>query len=575
MNTKKSVRCAVYTRVSTDEQAQGEYSSLASQRDMCGHAIALHKEDGWFEASYFEDPGYSGKDLQRPAFQALMAAVEAGEVDVVVTYKLDRVSRSIIHFYEFWGHLEKRKVDFLSATQQFDTSSPAGKLMLNMLLSFGQFEREMTAERVADKILERSRRGKWNGGPVPEGYIRNPETKGLEPSPEDSAIIQRVFQMVTELGSPSEVARILNREGVRTKRREQTSKGGAPRQIGGKSYTGARVTRIIGNPTYKGVIRHRDVDYPGEHQAIVSEEVWKIANEALRAKSGPVQRITTARSNKHGQILKGLIYCDHCGYLLTPKASGKLDKHGNPYLYYVCNEVSKDGRAATCLLRNLPAREIEDFIIETIGQIGQHPDVIAATCEAYQKSGGKTMRDLKSKISDLTKKHKAAAEQVRGLLDLAKKKGCDHISRELLTEADESAAEMHLLETQIEKARTELQFLGRNAADERVIAEALTSFKKVFDTLSDDKKAEFLGLILRRVSIRRLAENAPIPKENQCSLILQMRTFRFQVKIQLFTEGLLSTGCETGDKSSYLNQSGDPYGIRTRITAVKGRCPNP
>jgi site-specific DNA recombinase len=433
----------------------------------------------------------------------------------------------------------------------------------------------MTAERVADKVLERSRRGKWNGGPVPEGYIRNPETKGLEPSPEDSATIRRVFQMVTEIGSPSEVARMLNHQGIRTKRREQTSKGGAPRQVGGKPYIGARVTRIVENPIYKGIIRHRGVEYPAEHTAIVSEEEWAKANAALQAKSGPVQRITVARSNKHAQILKGLIHCDHCGYLLTPKASGKLDKHGNPYLYYVCNDVSKEGKAASCALRNLPAREFEEFIIETIGQIGQHPEVIAATCRAYQKGKGEAARELKKKISDLEKRRREAVEQVQGLLGLAKREGYEHIGLELLNEADEAAKQKQALEAEIEKTRDELQFRERESADASVIAEALISFKKVFATLPQEKKEEFLRLILRRVSIRRLAGDEAIPRESQCSRILQMRTFRFQVKIQLFTEDLLSTGCEPGSKSSHLAQSGDPYGIRTRITAVKGRCPNP
>ena len=208
------IRCAVYTRVSTDDQAKGDYNSLKSQRDMCGHAIALHGAEGWVETHYFEDPGYSGKDMARPGMQALMLEIEAGNVDVVVTYKIDRITRNIGDFYQLWQRLEKKGVDFVSATQQFDTSTPAGKLMLNMLLSFGQFERELTAERVSHKMLERAKKGKWNGGPVPEGYTNNSVSKRLEIDPDHASTIKRVFQLTEKLGSPTEVAKILNAEGI-------------------------------------------------------------------------------------------------------------------------------------------------------------------------------------------------------------------------------------------------------------------------------------------------------------------------------------------------------------------------
>lgn len=167
---KKQFRCALCTRVSTDDQARGDYSSLQSQKDICEHYVSVHQMENWVVTHCFEDPGYSGKDMNRPGIQALLSEIRARNIDVVVAYKIDRISRYLPDFYDFWRTLERHDVNFVSATQNFDTGTPMGMLMLNMLLSFGQFEREMTAERTFDKLSERAKRGKWNGGWVPIGY---------------------------------------------------------------------------------------------------------------------------------------------------------------------------------------------------------------------------------------------------------------------------------------------------------------------------------------------------------------------------------------------------------------------
>jgi DNA invertase Pin-like site-specific DNA recombinase len=212
-SVKKQVRCAIISRVSTDDQARGEYSSLNSQRDICEHYISVHQLEGWVATHYFEDPGYSGKDMNRPGIQALLAEVRDGNIDIVVAYKIDRISRSLPDFYDFWRTLEKHGANFVSATQNFDTSTPMGMLMLNMLLSFAQFEREMTAERTFHKLAERAKRGKWNGGWVPIGYEYDKTTQQLHPHANESDLVRDMYRLAVKYRNATEVAKILNETG--------------------------------------------------------------------------------------------------------------------------------------------------------------------------------------------------------------------------------------------------------------------------------------------------------------------------------------------------------------------------
>ena len=172
-----------------DDQTRGDYNSLESQHDICRPLIGVHQHEGWEETHFFGDPGYSGKNLERPGVQGLIQAIKRGEIDVVVTYKLDRVTRSVRDFFDFWQLLEDHGANFVSATESFDTGTPAGRLMLNMLLDFGQYERELTAERITDKLAERAKRGMWAGGAVPLGYNYDSQTKKLSPNREEAVLV--------------------------------------------------------------------------------------------------------------------------------------------------------------------------------------------------------------------------------------------------------------------------------------------------------------------------------------------------------------------------------------------------
>ena len=277
------------------------------------------------------------------------------QVDVVVAYKIDRITRYLPDFYEFWKVLNQHKVNFVSATQSFDTGTPMGMLMLNMLLSFGQFEREMIAERVPHKIAERAKKGMWNGGWAPFGYTHDPATKQIQPNPTEAPIARRIFELRKQHRSAAKVAATLNGEGLRTPERTVQSRRGNEMVVCGKRFIPNKIKVIVNNPIYKGIIHHNGQDHPGEHEALVSDKLWQEANDALsgKARPGGNPKDSVSNRNAHQTLLKGLIRCGICGHRLTPKPGGKKDKDGSPYLYYTCNDVSKDGKAAACTLRSV------------------------------------------------------------------------------------------------------------------------------------------------------------------------------------------------------------------------------
>ena len=415
------VRCAIYTRVSTDEQTRLDYNSLESQRDICRHAIAIKKHEGWIEGDSFDDGGYSGKDLDRPAIQQLLAAAKAGQIGAIIVYKLDRITRSIADFYNLWEVFKEHDIIFVSATQSFDTSDPMGNLMLNMLLSFGQFERELTSERVRHKSLERAKRGLWNGGWIPTGYTYDKNMKALSPDEDEAKLVKRIFSLTKRLKSPTAVADALNELGLTTKTRTVVRRNGEEKEVGGKRWIGDRVSRIVTNPIYRGAIAHNEVEYDGKHPSLVSEKLWAEANEALASIEAPAR--PHADRNKHELLLKGLMRCGHCGNLMTPKPSGKKDPDGNPYLYYCCGDVTKDGSTSPCELRNIGSRAFEEFVVKVVGEIGKHPDVIASTLAAAKIDGRKSILPLKKKAAEIEKEFRKICADLQTCISLAKKQG--------------------------------------------------------------------------------------------------------------------------------------------------------
>jgi len=344
--SKAVIRCAIYTRKSSEEGLEQSFNSLHAQREACEAFIASQRHEGWRALpALYDDGGYSGGNLERPALQRLLEDVAANKVDTIVVYKVDRLTRSLADFAKIVEALDARGVSFVSVTQQFNTTTSMGRLTLNILLSFAQFEREVTGERIRDKIAASKRKGIWMGGPVPLGY--DLKERKLIVNPGEAKLVVRLFNHYLDLGCVSKLKVRLDQEGIKSKVR--TSAAG--NRSGGTSYSRGALYDILQNRIYLGEISHRGQNHPGEHAAIVPRELWDRTQAQLR--SDNQGRRSGLKANSPS-LLVGLLQ-DSDGNRFTPCHTSK---NGRRYRYYVCQGTS-DGKEAANKPARLPAHDVE------------------------------------------------------------------------------------------------------------------------------------------------------------------------------------------------------------------------
>jgi DNA invertase Pin-like site-specific DNA recombinase len=352
----RKLRCAVYTRKSTEEGLEMEFNSLDAQREACEAYIASQKPEGWvLYPEPYDDGGFSGGTLDRPALKRLLADIEDGRIDVVVVYKIDRLSRSLMDFAKLVEVFDRGGVTFVSVTQSFNTTTSMGRLTLNILLSFAQFEREVIGERIRDKIAASRKRGMWMGGFVPLGYeVRD---RKLVINGAEAATVRMIFERFVEVGSATALARALAAEGVRTRRGRIVDKG--------------FLYKLLNNRVYIGDAVHKGTAYPGEHEAIITRALWDkvhgILRESPRVRAGRTRAATPA-------LLKGLIF-GPTGCAMTPTHTRRGDKL---YRYYVSQSVLKRG-ADACPVGRVPAAEIEGAVADQLRGLLRAPEVIIGT----------------------------------------------------------------------------------------------------------------------------------------------------------------------------------------------------
>ncbi len=354
----KKLRCAVYTRKSTDEGLDQAFNSLDAQRDACEAFVASQRQEGWvLLRDRYDDGGFSGGNLDRPALQRLLGDIEAGTVDVVVVYKIDRLSRSLTDFAKLVDVFEAHGVNFVSVTQAFNTTSSMGRLTLNVLLSFAQFEREVIGERIRDKVAASKARGMWMGGKVPLGYdVRD---RKLAVNEAEAARVRRVFEIFAETGSGVETVRRLRGEAV-------TGKSGRPLDRGD-------VYKLLNNRTYAGEVAHKGKVYSGEHEAIVPRDLWERAHAVLKV--SPRVRANQNRAQTPA-LLKGLIFGID-GRALSPT---HCRKNGRLYRYYVAQRVLKgDAAGDDGIVRRVSAAEIEAAVVDQVRALLHQPEVVVGT----------------------------------------------------------------------------------------------------------------------------------------------------------------------------------------------------
>jgi site-specific DNA recombinase len=479
----KQIQCAIYTRKSTEEGLQQDFNSLDAQRDSAEKYIASQAGEGWVcLPDQYDDGGFTGGNMERPALQRLLADIDAGKIDCVVVYKVDRLSRSILDFAKIMERFGQRGVSFVSVTQQFNTANSMGRLMLNVLLSFAQFEREIISERTRDKIAAARRRGKWMGGKPLLGYdlVIMPGGSKLVVNDDEAARVRAIFELYLEYERIAAVLQELDRRAWRSK--QWTTRKGTTR--GGRPFDKVTLFRLLTNPAYLGKVRHREELYDGEHNAIVDEAMWRRAQALLRRNGRTGGGVV---KNKYGALLKGLLRCVPCNCAMVHSTSSKGPKR---YRYYVCTKAMKRGWY-TCPSKSVPAGELERFVVDQIRSIGRDPGVLAETIRQVRVQSQKAIADLEREQRtlerDIGRQSKALKQQ---LAAAPGSNGADVARRQ---------DDLRRLETRLTEVRERHVALGRELVDEREVVQALSLFDPVWESLTPREQARIVRLLVERV----------------------------------------------------------------------------
>ncbi|MDR2067653.1 MAG: recombinase family protein [Holosporaceae bacterium] len=383
----RSVRCAIYTRKSCEDGLEQDFNSLDAQRLSAENYIASQTHENWqLIPKHYDDGGFSGGNMDRPALQELFEDVKHGLIDMVVVYKIDRLSRSIFDFAKIVELFNKHNVSFVSVTQSFNTSTSSGKLMLNMLLSFAQYERELTGERIRDKFASSLKKGLWMGGVVMLGY--EVKDRKLLIKSDEAEIIRLIYKQFLASESCVEVAHLLNKLGHRTKvKRLKTGE-----TSGGQMFERKAVERILKNPYYRGCVTHKGAVYQGEHEAIIDEETWNAAQEIFKKNAAGPRKPSCMTPS----FLNGIIHCN-CGALMKHTCSRN---HGLVYRYYTCyNQVKYKNCPSTH--KNIPAEPVERSVIEEVLKIIKSPEVIINLNRLAEQRNDLKKEDLMTALKNL------------------------------------------------------------------------------------------------------------------------------------------------------------------------------
>jgi site-specific DNA recombinase len=357
MTQKPVIRCAVYTRKSTDEGLDQAFNSLDAQYEACAAYVASQRHEGWkLIPDRFDDGGLSGGTLERPALQRLLAEIDAGRIGMVVVYKIDRLTRSLVDFGRLVERLDAKGCSFVSVTQAFNTATSMGRLTPNVLLSFAQFEREVTAERIRDKIAASKKKGLWMGGALPLGYDRHPDPQRRElvVNSAEASVVHNLFNLYDELGN----FRLVETEALRLGLRPKSVRTPSGHVRGASPFTRGQLHYLLTNPVYIGRIRHKDQTYPGLHPAIIESELWdQVQAKLIAAGARPRGRSPTAID---ARILTGKLR-DETDDHLTPTHTRKV---GRRFAYYVSNRLIAGGKDPSAW--RLPAEALEATVRQVI-----------------------------------------------------------------------------------------------------------------------------------------------------------------------------------------------------------------
>lgn len=480
-------RCAIYTRKSTSAGLDQDFNSLDAQREACEQYISRQACLGWqLIAEKYDDGGFTGANLERPAFQRLLTDIEAGRIDIVVVYKVDRLSRSLLDFAGVMDRFNRHGVAFVSVTQNFSTANAMGRLTLNMLMSFAEFEREMIAERTRDKIAASRRRGKWTGGRIPYGYgVRD---KKLIVNRLEAVVVREVFESYLATRSILGVIRALTEKGWSP--RTQTARR--------KGWRTDHVLHILKCPLYAGLIASGGELHEAEHEALVHRETWERVQALLGARHDADR--PEARRRTQTFLLTGLLRCASCGAALTPATARA---HGKQYRYYRCATRDKQGRGA-CPARPLPAEALEGFVVDRIREATAGPAGKALAADVVRAIHAKLDRERE----DLDVERRGLPGRIAGAA--AEKARLARSLQRTRNEASRAAIEQQIQVLADEQATREQRLLAIDArlavldaarVEADWIAAALRDFGNLWQAMTPENRVRLVRAVVDRVEV--------------------------------------------------------------------------
>jgi len=387
---RKTLRCAIYTRKSTEEGLDQDFNSLQAQRESAEAYIRSQQLSGWVALDdRYDDGGFSGATLERPAVKELLRAIEAGKIDCVLVYKVDRLTRSLLDFARLMSLFDGHGVSFVSVTQEFNTTTSLGRLTLNILFSFAQFEREIISERTRDKLSAARRKGKWIGGIPVLGYDVDPRGGRLVVNEQEALRVREIFTLCEKARTLAASFTEVNAGGHKTK--EWISQGG--RRHEGKAFTMQLLSALLTNVLYKGSISHKGTIYPGEQEAIVEPDLWEKVNRTLALnRSSQAGR----KHLKQEALLAAVARCGQCGAELKPTFT---TRHGRRHVYYVCVR-----RREGCRQRPVASQDLESSLREHLEKIlGPHPSTVAIQQAVERVSYSSQTRTVQVALRDSTR----------------------------------------------------------------------------------------------------------------------------------------------------------------------------
>jgi site-specific DNA recombinase len=360
----RKVRCAIYCRKSSEEGLDQTFNSLHAQRESCLNYVRSQAHEGWIALDHaYDDPGFSGGTLERPALRRLLRDIESGSIDAVVCYRIDRLTRCLTDFARLVDIFERNEISLVSITEHFNTATSIGRLNLHMILSFAQYERELAGERIRDKFMISRKRGMWMGGWVPTGYRLEERKLMLEPT--EAALVQHIFERFLQVGSATKLVHELNAAGHRTKR--------------GKPFDKGIVYKLLNSRTYVGEVEHKGTAYPGEHEALVDRATWDKV-QAILAQNRHRRASRTRAATP--ALLKGLIFGPD-GKAMAPSHTRR---RGRLYRFYRTATSVKLCHGA-CPIRAVPAGEVEAAVINQIRALLRSPEIVVRVWRAAQLDG--------------------------------------------------------------------------------------------------------------------------------------------------------------------------------------------